>query len=547
MASNAAQQLQDNQSYRHHLIWLDENMNKFYNKQSLKQLREIDSEIKSFVCQEECIDYVRQQDDRNSTSYIIFIVSGSLSKNTIPRIEDYTCIHTIFIFCTNIDRYADIQSPKLRAILNDPNELMDSIQMCIARDNTVTSFSCFSDQHSSRGGKLLIEKKINKYLFLYYVESISSKEQYPIRNLKEDQARFIWHYHMHDFMVTMEDNDDENARENLFDRCREHYRDKPLMLLKIEEFQQECQRDNDENALHWYTKNSFVYDCLNTVLRQENISQVYSYRYIIKLLCRQLTEQHKKFIKKYKKKEKTSLRLYRGVHLKPDEIDFLTRNTNNLIAFNGFVSTTKKQDIAEQFIQHRWKEGCKPVLIIIKIDMTTEYSVAFADISKFSKYPEEAEVLLSIGSVFRVESVDFDEEDELHIVRLSLCQHNQLTVINYIEQTYAKNVDTADKSVLFGKLLFDMGECETAATYFKDALERLTDNNNQLRANYLNNLGVCYNEMGEKDEALKYYKGALKLYEQANNKRGIGACQHNVSISSECLFVLHFLILFYYR
>jgi tetratricopeptide (TPR) repeat protein len=104
-----------------------------------------------------------------------------------------------------------------------------------------------------------------------------------------------------------------------------------------------------------------------------------------------------------------------------------------------------------------------------------------------------------------------------------------LTVIKYIEQTYARSVDSADQSVLFGKLLFDMGECESAIKYFLDALNRLSDNNNQMRATYLNNIGVCYNELGKKDEALKYYRNALKIYERTDNKRGLGACQHNVS------------------
>ncbi len=169
--------------------------------------------------------------------------------------------------------------------------------------------------------------------------------------------------------------------------------------------------------------------------------------------------------------------------------------------------------------------------------MTREYSVPFADISEFSKYPEEAEVLLSIGSVFYVKSVDFDDQLKLHHVHLSLDQEHQLPVTKYIEQTYAKNVDSADRSVLFGKLLFDMGECEAAISYFSDALNRLSDKDNQLRAIYLNNLGVCHMGMKRKDEALEYYTQAMRIYEQTNNQRGLGACQHNVSchLSQTCL------------
>ncbi len=358
------------------------------------------------------------------------------------------------------------------------------------------------------------------------------KDQHSFRNLKEDQARFLWYCQMHEFMVTLENNDDEKAKKELINHCREQYKGKPTMSSKIEEFDQNVLSGNDKNAINWYTDNSFLYHCINTVLRKENISTVYTYRYIIKLLCRQLKEKHKQFIQDYREKhQKDSLRVFRGVYLKLDEIYLLNREINNLISLNGFISTTKSKKVAMDFLQKRKPHGRERALIKIDIDMTNEHTVAFADISEISKFPEEKEVLLSIGAVFCVKSVSYDEEQLLYIIHLSLCQHNELKDISYIKQTYANSIDTADQSVLFGKLLFDMGECESAIKYFKDALDRLSDSNNELRATYLNNIGVCFNGMGRKDEALKYYQAALKIYEQTKDKRGIGACHHNVSTS----------------
>jgi tetratricopeptide (TPR) repeat protein len=188
--------------------------------------------------------------------------------------------------------------------------------------------------------------------------------------------------------------------------------------------------------------------------------------------------------------------------------------------------------MAKDFIRNCWQEDFQPVLFKIDLDMTSEHSVPFADVSELSKYPEEEEILLAIGSVFNVKSVELEDVDDqlrLHIIHLTLKQTNQLTVTKYIEQTYSKHVDSTDQSVLFGKLLFDMGECKAALNYFLDALNRLEDYNNHLRPIYLNNIGVCYAEMKEKDEALKYYKMAIQIYTQTNNKRGLSACQHNVN------------------
>jgi tetratricopeptide (TPR) repeat protein len=356
-----------------------------------------------------------------------------------------------------------------------------------------------------------------------------SKDQYPIRNLKEDQASFLWFYQCHNFMIKLENDDNKKAKQEMISCCRQKYKEDRIQS-SIDEFNKQSLDDNAKHAIRLYTENSFIYQCTNNVLRKQNISQVYSYRYIIKLICRQLKEQHKQFIQEYKEVEKkSSLHLYRGQNLKLEDIRFLKRNINNLISLNGFVSTTRDERIAMEFVKHHIYEGLESVLMKIDVDMTSEHGVTFADISKFSKYPEEREVLLSVGTVFRVKSVDLDKNQQLYIVHLELSQHDQLTVNKYIEQTYAKHVDSNDQSVLFGKLLCDMGECESAIKYFLDALECLSDHNNQFRAVYLNNIGVCHNEMGRKDEAFKCYNGALKIYQQINDQRGLSACQHNVS------------------
>jgi tetratricopeptide (TPR) repeat protein len=74
-----------------------------------------------------------------------------------------------------------------------------------------------------------------------------------------------------------------------------------------------------------------------------------------------------------------------------------------------------------------------------------------------------------------------------------------------------------------------MGECEFAIEYFKTRIDYLSDVDNHHRATYLNNIGVCYNEIGKKDQALKYYKTASQIYAQRDNHRGLGACYHNVN------------------
>ncbi|CAF3676671.1 unnamed protein product [Rotaria sp. Silwood1] len=509
--------VEDDLAGQYHIVWLDKNMNSFYNRRILKKFSEIDRAVDSFTNTEEFIAYIRQVDAKQTISYIICIVSGALSEKAIPAIEECQCILGIFIFCKNIDNYEHLKYNKLRAICTDADELTNCIEMLIARSNVTTDFSMMPDQSSTNSDSIPAKDM--------------SKDQHPIRNLKEDQASFLWFNQMHKFMVTLENDDDRKAKTEMIEHSLKLFHGQSRMLSKIEEFKSQSLIEDKEKAIFGYTDNSFIYQCTNTVFRKENVSQVYTCRYIIKLLCRQLKQQYEQFIKEYNKKpkRKSLLHLYRGQTLKSEYIHLLETNINSLISLNGFVSTTMDKDVAMSFIVHRMQKDLKPVLMKIDIDMTSEHSVAFADISSFSKFPHEQEVLLSIGSIFRVKSVKFNNEQNIYIIHLLLSQYDQLTVIKYIEQTYANNVDSDNLSVLFGKLLFDMGKCESAFKYFSDALDRLSDNNNRIRATYLNNIGICYNEMGNQHDALRYYKMAHEIYSQINNIPGVGTCQHNIA------------------
>lgn len=159
MASNASKKLantvEDSETDRYHLVWLDENMSKWSNQRVLRKLSRIDKKIASFTSKQDFIDYIRQPDKHDSSVHIIFIVSGSLSITAIPCVENVTTILAIFIFCTNIENYENLKFHKLRAICTDSDELIDFIEIYIARNKTTSDFSIMADQASTYTGKLL--------------------------------------------------------------------------------------------------------------------------------------------------------------------------------------------------------------------------------------------------------------------------------------------------------------------------------------------------------------------------------------------------------
>ncbi|CAF2416951.1 unnamed protein product [Rotaria sp. Silwood2] len=524
----------DTQSYIHHLVWLDKNIENYTNKQKLNQWHELDDKIKLFANKEECIDYIQRQNDRNMKSYIIFIISDSFSQQVVPQIHDYKCIIAIFILSTNSKNCQTLKYPKIRATCLDISDLFNRIRNCMDRDKASIGFSLFNKRDSTdTGNRNRNNPKKNTidifFFCIYLIETIllkdKSHEEYPIRNLQEDQARFLWFYKCHNFMIELED-DDSQAKEDMISYFRTKYNEDKRILKPIDEFEKESLENNAKNAIWWYSHNSIMFRSMNEALISGNISTIYSYRYIIKLLCRQLKTLHKEYKKSISNKK---LHLYRGQRLKLPLILLIANHKNDLISLNSFVSTTLEEDVAIKFCLGRSKNNDEAVIFEIDIDLNSEQSIPFADIRNVSRFPEEEEILISIGSIFRIESVDFDEEKELYKIHLSLSQHDQLTINKYIEQTFATEIDSADQSVLFGKLLFDMGEFEFAIKYFDNRISYLSDRNNHYRPTFLNNIGVCYNQIGEKDRAFKYYKKACEIYKETKNQRGLSACYHNIA------------------
>ena len=337
-------------------------------------------------------------------------------------------------------------------------------------------------------------------------------------------------------MIELE-NDETQAKQEMISRLRKDHIEGKRISESIDEFEQQSLDDNAKYAIWWYTKNSIICRSINEAFVSGHIPAIYSYRYIIKLICQQLKDLHQT----YKNTITNSiLHLYRGQRLKLPQILLISRHTNDLISLNSFVSTTLEPTVARRFCLGRLANDDEAVIFEIDIDMASEQNIPFADIRHLSNFPYEEEILISVGSVFRVNSVNYEKDSDLYRIHLSLSQHDQLTVNKYIEQTFAQEIGSIDQPILFGKLLFEMGEYQFAIDYYKNEIDCLSDKNNHYRAVYLNNIGVCYNEFGKRDLALTHYKWAIQIYKQKSNRHGLGACYHNVSDSFRFLLTCFF-------
>ena len=139
--------------------------------------------------------------------------------------------------------------------------------------------------------------------------------------------------------------------------------------------------------------------------------------------------------------------LYRGQQISASELKQLKACVGGRIAMISFVSTTKDPAVAEMFAGYgEYRPEIESVIFEIIIDESVhDYERSpFADISTLSAKEDEDEVLLCLGTVLRVESVETREQ--VSWIRIRMCQHEESEML---KQQLSMRNQTTDKGFDF--------------------------------------------------------------------------------------------------
>jgi hypothetical protein len=112
-----------------------------------------------------------------------------------------------------------------------------------------------------------------------------------------------------------------------------------------------------------------------------------------------LSEQLELKFLSFKQKQKGVVKLYQALNLNNDELVHFQKNIGNTISPNGYLLTTSERSIAyDSAIKSAKTEDDARVLIEYQVDLTVVQNIAIADIREYSASPEEAQVLVDIGT-----------------------------------------------------------------------------------------------------------------------------------------------------
>ena len=225
----------------------------------------------------------------------------------------------------------------------------------------------------------------------------------------ELNGQFVHFQILIDCLARMRSN--QTDRDQFLSYCKNEYANDHSELNIIDEFEQTYSSDC---ALRWYTRDCFVYRLLNKALRLQNIDALYLFSFLIRDLQRQL-QRHQYSV---------PINVYRGQLMSKREVQQMERFIGQLISMNSFLSTTLDREVAIIFsgATDPPVSDLQSVLFEIQADPQTVGSKPFAHITELSFMQDEEEVLMMIGSIFRL--VHLRYEDYLCIFQLELCSEN---------------------------------------------------------------------------------------------------------------------------
>ena len=247
--------------------------------------------------------------------------------------------------------------------------------------------------------------------------------EYSTRQLDPLRAPYTSFMGIMDVLISLTRNDERTkAKQDFLTSCRAAYTDNPAQLQAVERFAQEYQ--HFEQAIGWYTRDSFVYRLVNQAMRSQNPDIIYKYRFFINDLIRHLDTLYE--ATKQDVPKDRWLVVYRGQGMRLKELNKLKRHIGQEFALNSFYSATLDRDMAMEYALVSTNGlDILSVLVVLHMDRTLVHIRPFACVEHFSVIPAEREVLISMGSVFRLESIEFSESSQVSIITLILVEFNK--------------------------------------------------------------------------------------------------------------------------
>jgi len=321
------------------------------------------------------------------------------------------------------------------------------------------------------------------------------------KSTMEMNGEFLQTQLLIDCLDRMKANDTDKGKLALL--CKQIYEKFPSQQAKIDEFENTYSSDK---AIQWYTRDSFLYGLLNKALQVQHTNLLLLFRFFIRDIEKQLRDHQCP----------SSVTLYRGQWISKDELKLFENSTNKLISITSFFSTSLDSRIAELYTDsNATDDNLQGILFEIHADPSHNQSKPFANITSISSFPDEQEVLIMLGSIFRIDAVDCFNQT-IKRIRMTLWNRNDQNLNSLFNYMRKKNCIGTARLTNFGRVLIGMGKFHAAKNLFKCLLRTLSSDHPDV-FNCYQALGKIYCEKQDLDRSLKFFNITLNILSRQTN------------------------------
>ncbi|CAF1013688.1 unnamed protein product [Adineta steineri] len=451
------------------LLWLDASSSTKEGRDTEPKLRAIINHLKKFHDTAQCQKYIHE---RSTKERVVMIVSGRLGREIVPSIHHLRQVISIYVYCMDKEgneKWAR-NYKKIKAVVTDLDELVSRIKA----DHKIQK---------------MVEEPLSINIFTKGGGAGSSTTGL--------NGEFVFSQILIDFLIQLQYTEDD--KQELIDLCKKQYKGNSDELSNIREFQEEY---SSNKVVWWYTRESFLYKTLNAALRTPaDIHTIFLFRKYIADIQHQL---------KWHQARKR-LRVYRSQMISNNELETLKQNRGKFISVNSFFSTSFNKQQALSFLNDSNNtENLEAILFQIDADPKMAITKPFADITEFSEFKDEAEVLFMLGSIFRLDSVKHSRNDQVWIIEMTLCndEENDLKqiLIDMKEEFMSEGINLQT----LAKILWGMSQIDLAKKYFMRLLEQLPINN-PFRIDLYQDLSRLEAHAGHLDNSIEWRRKANEL------------------------------------
>lgn len=427
-------------------------------------------DLKVFQSSDKCIEYIKSLPNER----FILVIRSRLGQKIISNIHCFTQVYSIYIYGTDkeknkrwIKRY-----PKIKGFLDKLDEVIAQLVSCQE----------LSQQQN-------INEKLSITFFLKKDENTELNDQ------------FIYSQILNDYLLHIKPI--SNNWKEFLAICKDTYKNDENELRIIREFENEY---TPNRALWWYTRKTFAYHLLQKAFHTHNIELLLIFQSFIQDIQRLIEDN--KWMK--------PLLVYKSYMMKNEELQIFKNSIGEYISMNGFfVADLSLQQSKSNFLNVDSTPDCERVLFEISIDPYIDPRKPYCNITSFSYFSNEEEIIFTLGSIFRLSNIfqTHDKKNPIWVIRMKLStdKHKRLKFV-YENKVNQYNMGQINLLSL-GRALRKMNKLDDAEKFYQHVLKDIPNDHPNAADGYYG-LGMLLDEKKDYPSSLACHQIAMEIKER---------------------------------